>query len=260
MGYGFCQPYLVTDINGNNTEICFDSLGMVIRFTAYGQTTTEGDSLDNFLRYPDKDFLRLYYKGPKSEAAYALLLECHSRFIYNLNRYRNNKNERTEKSPVYTSVIMREKHVSQTVAAGERSALQVSLSCTDGFGRESQRNVQGNAKTSDRKLMGSGWNIHNNKGLKFREYEPFFDDTHEYKYEKVECVSATCLYDPISRLVTTLHADHNWEKVMFSPWEHSAWDGNDTALLDPLTYPDVGYLFSAKERAEIEAEAGRIAA
>jgi hypothetical protein len=51
-------------------------------------------------------------------------------------------------------------------------------------------------------------------------------------------------YDPVERVVATLHPNHTWEKVLFHPWRQESWDVNDTALItDPKTDLDVGDLF-----------------
>ncbi|KAH7138741.1 insecticidal toxin complex protein [Dendryphion nanum] len=242
--YRFCQPYLVTDANGNHTEVAFDALGMVVGSAGYGKTTAEGDNLDRFIRHPNDALLAEYFASPKGEAAYTLLGNATSRFVYDLDRYYKNREDTTRKWPTYTSTIMRETHVSKT-SPGVRSVLQVSFSYSDGVGREAQRKIQGDAKNANRAWVGSGTNIYNNKGLIFRQYEPFFDGTHEYWHGRLEGPSSTFLYDSLSRLVATLHPDHTWEKTVFTPWKQSTWDACDTVLLDPQADPDVGYLFKA---------------
>ena len=240
--YRFCQPYLVTDENGNHTEVAFNALGMVVGSAGYGKTIAEGDNLNDFIRYPDDALLAEYFANPKGEAAYTLLGNATARFVYDLNRYYKNRDDSTRKWPVYTSGINRETHVSET-PPNARSALQVSFSYSDGLAREAQRKVQGDAKTPDRMWVGSGTNIYNNKGLIFRQYEPFFDSSHEYRQGQLEGVSATYLYDSLSRSVATLHPDHTWEKTVFSPWKQTYWDTCDTLHIKPQDDIDVGYLF-----------------
>lgn len=119
-----------------------------------------------------------YFASPKGEAADRLLWNATSKFVYDLDRYYKNRDDTARKWPIYTSTIMREMHASK-IPPGARSALQVSFSYSDGVGREAQRKIQGDAKSADRAWVSSGSNIYNNKGLVFRQYEPFFDDTHE---------------------------------------------------------------------------------
>ena len=67
--------------------------------------------------------------------------------------------------------------------------VQVSVSYSDGFGREIQKKIQaepgpvveGGPVVSPR-WVGSGWTIFNNKGKPVRQYEPFFDDTHAFRF------------------------------------------------------------------------------
>ena len=57
-------------------------------------------------------------------------------------------------------------------------------------------------------------------------------------------VSPVLFYDPVERVVATLHPNHTWEKVVFDPWRQETWDVNDTVLIaDPKTDPDVGDFF-----------------
>ena len=102
---------------------------------------------------------------------------------------------------------------------------------------------QGGPTVSPR-WVGSGWTIFNNKGKPVKQYEPFFDDTHEFRFGNQVGVSSTLFYDPVERVVATLHPNHTWEKVVFDPWQQESWDVNDTALVaDPKTDPDVGDFF-----------------
>ena len=93
--------------------------------------------------------------------------------------------------------------------------------------------------------VGSGWTIFNNKGKPVEQFEPFFDDSHAFRFDQRVGVSSTLCYDPIERVVATLHPDHTWEKVVFDPWQEATWDANDTVLIDkPNDDPDVGGFFA----------------
>src|SRR5207244_6530585 len=91
---------------------------------------------------------------------------------------------------------------------------------------------------------GSGRTIVNNKGKPVRQYEPFFSSTHDFEFANKVGVSPTLFYDPLERVVATLHPNHTWAKMVFGPWLQRSWDVNDTALLDPKTDADVADLFS----------------
>jgi RHS repeat-associated protein len=146
--------------------------------------------------------------------------------------------------------------------------IQVSFAYSDGFGREIQKKIPaepGPVPQRDdgkvivgadgqplmtpydatRRWVGSGWTVLNNKGKPVRQYEPFFTDTHRFEFDLRIGVSPVLFYDPVERVVATLHPNHTWEKVVFDPWRQENWDVNDTvSVADPRTDADVGDFFS----------------
>jgi len=92
--------------------------------------------------------------------------------------------------------------------------------------------------------VGSGWTVFNNKGKPVRQYEPFFTDTHRFEFDVRIGVSPVLFYDPVERVVATLHPNHTWEKVVFDPWQQTTYDVNDTVTFDPRTDPAAGEFFS----------------
>jgi len=97
---------------------------------------------------------------------------------------------------------------------------------------------------------GNGWTIFNNKGKPVRQYEPFFDDTHDFRFGHQVGVSPILFYDPAERVVATLNPNHTWAKVIFDPWRQESWDVNDTVLLDSKADPDAGDFFRRLPDAE----------
>ena len=154
--------------------------------------------------------------------------------------------------------LARETHAADPAPPGGLR-IQISFSYSDGFGREIQKKMQnepgpvvdGGPIVAPR-WTGSGWTIFNNKGKPVRQYEPFFTATHAFEFDLRAGVSPVLFYDPVERVVATLHPNHSWEKVVFDPWRQENWDVNDTVLLDPgtdgevqsffLRLPDVDYL------------------
>ncbi len=64
-------------------------------------------------------------------------------------------------------------------------------------------------------------------------------------------VSSVLFYDPVERIVATLHPNHTWEKVVFDPWRQMTYDVNDTVLTaDPKTDADVGDFFTRLANAD----------
>jgi len=95
----------------------------------------------------------------------------------------------------------------------------------------------------DPRWVGTGWTIFNNKGKPVKQYEPFFDDTHDFRFGKEVGVSPILFYDPVERVVATLHPNNTYEKVVFDPWHQESYDVNDTLISDPRTDTDIsGYV------------------
>jgi hypothetical protein len=132
--------------------------------------------------------------------------------------------------------------------------VHISFSYSDGFGREIQQKIQaepgplvaGGPPVRPR-WVGSGWTIFNNKGKPVRQYEPFFsqlaEQRHRFEFGVQVGVSSILFYDPVERVVATLHPNHTYEKVVFDPWRQTTWDVNDTVTLDPRTDADVQGFF-----------------
>ena len=71
----------------------------------------------------------------------------------------------------------------------------------------------------EHRWVGSGWTIYNNKGKPVRKFEPYFSDTHRFESEVEIGVSPVLFYDPVERVVATLHPNHTFEKVVFESVE-----------------------------------------
>jgi RHS repeat-associated protein len=245
--YRVLHPFLVTDPNGNQSQAAFDALGLVAGVAIMGKKGEGlGDSLAGFSADLTQQQIAQFFADPRGNAA-ALLGDATKRIVYDVGRYARNTGT---PAPAYAATIARETHKND-LPVGETSSLHISFSYSDGFGREIQQKVQAEAgslapdgPTVDPRWACSGWTIFNNKGSPVRAYEPFFDDTHDFRFGVKIGVSATLFYDPIGRVVATLHPNHSWEKVAFDPWRQSKWDVNDTVLIaDPKADPDVGIYF-----------------
>ena len=87
--YRVLQPILVTDPNGNRSEVVFDALGLVAGTAVMGKVGEQlGDSLDVFdadLTQTERD---AYLADPKGQAA-SLLGTATTRIVYDLERFTN---------------------------------------------------------------------------------------------------------------------------------------------------------------------------
>lgn len=272
--YRVLQPKQLTDPNGNRSFAAFDALGLAVATAVCGKSSEKlGDSLDGFGDFDaDPSLAQVQAFAARPAAFKASLLEnATSRFVYDLERFRRCG------EPPFAASLVRETHVSDPLPP-QGLQIQVSFSYSDGFGRELQSKIQtepGNATirganiglpsgdvrpgglalnagkpalgVANPRWVGKGRTVYNNKGKPVKQYEPFFSSTHLYEPEPEMTdtgVTPILFYDPVERVVATLHPNHTYEKVVFDPWRQETWDVNDTVTQsDPKTDPDVGEFF-----------------
>jgi len=281
--YRVLQPNLVTDSNQNRAATAFDTLGMVVATAVMGKAGQNlGDLLENFDADPPLAELQMFIADPHGRAA-SLLGKATTRIAYDLDRF-----VRCGQPPL-AATLARETHFFDP--GGANTKIQISFSYSDGFGREIQKKIQAEAGDAPKRLgnvslttgdirpgdlvrdangelvppanaprrwVGTGRTVFNNKGKPVRQYEPFFNATHLYEEEREMTdtgVSPTLFYDPVERIVATLHPNHTWAKAVFDPWQQMTYDVNDTVLnadgtTDPKSDEDVKGFFSRLSDAE----------
>lgn len=247
--YRVLQPSSATDPNGNRSEAAFDALGMLVGTAVMGKATeTKGDSLAGFATDLDDATVSAHLQDPFADP-HGILQRAGSRLVYDMSAFQRTRND-PQPQPAAAYALTRETHDSD-LGSGGQTRIQHGFSYFDGFGREIQKKIQaeagplapGGSEVSPR-WVGSGWTVFNNKGKPVRQYEPFFSDTHGFEFARAAGVSPVLFYDPVGRVVATLHPNHTWEKVVFDPWRQEAWDANDTiSIADPKDDPDVGDYF-----------------
>ncbi|HTC21423.1 MAG TPA: toxin, partial [bacterium] len=260
LDYRVLQPSLVMDANQNQAAAAFDALGMVVGTAVMGKPApapVEGDNLTGFTADLTDVVIAAHLGSPLTSPG-DILQQATNRLVYDLFAYqRTQANPQPQPMVVYT--LARETHVSD-LAPNQTTQFQHAFSYSDGFGREVQKKVQadpgpvGAQPLVQPRWIGSGWTILNNKGKPVRQYEPFFSTTNQFEFANLVGVSPILFYDPLERVVATLHPNQTYEKVVFDPWEQDTWDANDTAVLDPaqpdpqqnpgLQDPDVAGYFS----------------
>ena len=278
--YRVLQTRQLTDPNGNRLFAAFDAFGLAVAIAVHGKTSeTLGDTLDDFGDFdadPALATLQDFIAHPADVKA-SLLKGASSRFVYDLDRYRRCG------QPPLVATLLREGHVSDALPPHSLK-IQVAFAYSDGFGRELQSNIQaepGDAPgraanlslpsgdvglgaltlsagapvqaAANPRWVGKGRTVYNNKGKPIKQYEPFFSSTPLYEPEPEMTdtgVTPILFYDPVERVVATLHPNHTYEKIVFDPWQQTAWDVNDTVTLDPKTDPDAGEFFSRLPDAE----------
>lgn len=243
--YRMLQPRLMMDANRNRAAVAFDALGMVVGTAVMGKPEEHlGDSLDGFVADLDNELVIAYLADPLADP-HSLLQDATTRLVYDLFAYQRS-HDAAQPQPSLVASLTRETHTAYLLER-QRTRVQHNFSYSDGFGREIQKKAQaepgpleeGGAEINQR-WVGSGWTIFNNKGKPVRQYEPFFSATHNFEFAAIAGVSAVLFYDPVERVVATLHPNDSWEKVVFDPWRQETWDVNDTVLRDPRDDADVG--------------------
>lgn len=270
--YRVLQPLLVTDPNGSRSKVAFDVLGMVVGTAVMGKTgENKGDLLDDAF-VPDLDNAAILscIANPLADP-HDILQKASTRLVYDLFAYQRTKDTQ-QPEPAVVYALVRETHHFD-LGANEQTKIQHSYSYSDGFGREIQKKIQaekglvplrdangrimadpdGHPIMSDDergpRWVGSGWTVFNNKGKPVRQYEPCFTDTHRFEFDERIGVSPVLFYDPVGRVVATMHPNHTYEKVVFDPWRQITYDVNDTVAAhdtetgDPRTDPNIsGYV------------------
>jgi len=273
--YRILQPELVTDPNGNRTRVAFDALGLVTGTAVMGKRG-EGDTIDGFEADPELREVEAFFADPKGKAS-ALLRKATTSIVYDLHRFRRtreaNPQDPTLWEPVFAAMLARETHASDPLPP-DGLKIQLGFGYSDGFGREIQKKIQAepgplveDGPDVSTRWVGSGWTIFNNKGKPVRQYETFFSATHSFEFGVQKGVSPILFYDPLERVVATLHPNHTYEKVVFDPWRQETWDVNDTLCaefgdtaadftsgarpwFDPADDADVGAFFGRLEAEE----------
>jgi RHS repeat-associated protein len=264
--YRTLQPRLLSDPNRNRSVAAFDALGMVVGTAVMGKPEESlGDSLDGFIADLTEAEILDHLAAPLA-APHAILGSATTRLVHDLSAFQRSKTQASPQ-PAVVYTLARETHVAD-LAPGGQTKIRHSFSYSDGFSREIQKKSQAepgptpqhdasgriivgtdgqplmSASDTAPRWVGSGWTVFNNKGKPVRQYEPFFTDIHRFELDVRIGVSPVLFYDPVGRVIATLHPNHAWEKAIVEPWQQDSWDVNDTVLVtDPKTDADVGDFF-----------------
>ncbi|MBS1913351.1 MAG: toxin [Bacteroidetes bacterium] len=269
--YRVLHPVLVMNPNRNRTVAAFDALGMVVGTAVMGKPedmVQQGDTIGGGfvvdLSQSDIDALKA---DPAGIMAATLLDTATTRIVYDVGAYYREPDPNL-KPPTFVITLVRETHYSQPIPP-TGFKIQVSLTYSDGFGREVQKKIQAEpgpvptrdgsghiiiggdglpvmtAYDVDGRWVGSGWTVMNNKGKAVRQFEPFFTDLSAFEFDVRIGSSPVIFYDPAERVLGRLRPDHTWEKSVFDAWRQETWDVNDTVLAgDPSTDADLGDFFA----------------
>ncbi len=279
--YRVLQAKQLTDPNGNRAFAAFDAFGLAVATAVRGKSSeTLGDALDDFGDFdadPSLAQLQGFVARPADLKA-ALLKSATSRVVYDLDRFHRCG------EPPFAATLVRETHASDALPP-QGLQIQISFAYSDGFGRDLQSKIQaepGDAPiraanvllsngdvspgalrrnngvpvlgSANPRWVGKGRTVYNNKGKPVKQYEPFFSSTHLYEAEPEMTdtgVTPILFYDPVERVVATLHPNHTYEKVVFDPWRQETWDVNDTVTCStPRPIPMSASSFSVSPTAD----------
>lgn len=253
--YRVQQPRLVTDANGNRTEVMFDTLGLVVATAIKGKVGESlGDSLDAVVSdLTDTQLDEFHDASDPHQLAISLLGGASARTIHDIDRFKRSREahpqDPSQWQPGYMAMLASETHNSDPIPPDGRK-VQIDFGYSDGFGRQIQNKVQAEpgplveGGPSVSRWVGNGWTIFNNRGKPVRKYEPFFSAHHRFEFAVQKGVSPILFYDPMDRVVGTLSSSHTYSKVVFDAWTQATFDANDTVLsADPKSDPDIGDFF-----------------
>jgi RHS repeat-associated protein len=249
--YRVLQPRRVMDANRNRSEVAFDALGMVVATAVMGKPgESHGDSLDGAVVDLPPQTIIDHLAHPLA-APHLLLGRATTRVTYDLWAYRRTRGSHAPE-PAAVLTVARAIHDAH-LPPDQDPETQCSVSYSDGFGHEIQQKTQAEpgpvpdgAPPLAPRWVGSGWTVFNNKGKPVRRYEPFFTSTHGFEFGVEHGVSSVVFYDPLDRVVATLHPKYTYDKVRFDAWTYASYDVNDTVAPrgaetgDPATDPDIG--------------------
>jgi RHS repeat-associated protein len=256
--YRVLQPRLVSDPNRNQTEVAFDTLGMVAGTAVMGKplAAPEGDSLAGFVADLTPAQRDGFFDAANPHVTTAALLNgATTRIVYDVDRFQRTRQANPDApeqwQPACAATLARETHLNAPLPP-QGLRIQLSFGYSDGFGREIQTKIQAEPgpvpqrdgagdiivgadgqpvmtpNDASPRWVGNGWTVFNNKGKPVRQYEPFFTDTHRFELDVRIGVSPVLFYDPAERVIATLHPNHTYEKLVFDPWQQTTYDVNDT--------------------------------
>lgn len=241
LDYRTLQPVQLIDPNGNKQSVLFDALGLVVAAAISGKNG-EGDRLVDYVM-PDLENGAMI-KTAALHDPHSLLQGATSFFYYDLFAFQSGRTA-GKITPNYALSIVREVHVSEENAT--LSPTQVNFSYSDGLGQtimmkvpaepgEAFRlNTKGEVETAyaERRWVGNGRVVLDNKGNPVKQYEPYFSHSPDYESETemVEYgVTPILHYDALSRNIRTDLPDGTFTKIEFTPWRQLTYDQNDTVL------------------------------
>lgn len=257
--YRTLNPYLIRDANDNRSGVRFDELGRVYRTFVMGKMTeSKGDWMDTNsteLAAGDEpttiiDYQFRYYAsgGSLPDMVKSSAREQHhfteplpsqssGGLLGWLLKLFGGGSPATvpDASVVWQDTYTYSDGAGQIVLQKDQAEPGMAPQ-RDGQGRlvfDGSGNLVMADTTPELRWVGNGRIIYNNKGKAVKQYEPYFDSTHEYNTEKELAEIAYMsiqYYDALGRLIRTVHPNGAFTKVSFDAWQQKTYDENDTVM------------------------------
>ena len=237
--YRLLRPWLTTDANLNRNGVRYDALGMVSATATMGKpkpdgryegdyldtTTPETSSTDDPTTTLDCDLLAYMARAadPDADPDHPTPIWVHTRARV------AHQDPHTDWIETYTYTdglgrIALIKTQAEPGAAPQR----------DGIGRLLHDSTGALLfANTDRRWVGSGRVVYDNKSNPVKAYEPFFDSSPAYDDEAdlLEWgVTTITRYDPLNRTIRVDNPDGTFRSLKFDPWQTVTSDENDTVL------------------------------
>lgn len=233
--YRTLKPLALKDANDNVTAVRFDELGFVVKsFTIGKKGLDAGDAFDDA-----KIEIHGAADYPGSVMEYSVS-EWYNQTLssgFDLTNYKP--------QPNFVNIRTRETHYYADLL--HQTKWQESYVYSDGSGRIVLKkeqaepglalivNPDGTVNAIDtmpnRRWIGNGRTIVNNKGNAVKQYEPYFSATPSFDDEKEMVqlgVTPIIRYDALGRPIQKDNPDHTFNKTEFTPWLRKDYDANDT--------------------------------
>ncbi|MFH8836682.1 SpvB/TcaC N-terminal domain-containing protein [Streptomyces sp. NPDC017868] len=233
--YRVMAPRKVRDINGNDSEVRFDALGLPAAEARSGKDGG-GDhltGLDTAVLNPELPALTAFFSTDDYDPAHArtLLLGASVRWLFHFGEELRDGEPVWAQHPPCTAVLTRERHADEQ----PESPLQAAFLYADGLGNALVKKVQAEPEEPGGPLrwVADGKTVLNNKGNPVKQYEPYFsppESGHRFEEPGEHGVTPLHFYDAIGRLIRTDLPDSSHRRVDFSPWHVTDHDQNDTVL------------------------------
>jgi hypothetical protein len=233
------------DPNSNIKEVALDALGMVTGLAIRGKEGEKvGDTMHGFQPDLTESEVRAFFENPESLAP-KLLAGATRRFIYDMNSYAEGGGD----FPNGVCTMVRTEHhyhdKSSSADGTERELIELSISYLDGHGsviQEKNRAESPPSSPQEPRWRCSSWTVLNNKGLPVQAFEPHFDSTHEFQFNRRHGVCTLHVYDALSRPVAVILPNKTWTKTVEKSRQNALWDTNDTVTVAVDKDEDVGML------------------